>query len=131
MLTRNTLLVSESVLQRCTQILSNGKPWCHLIEQASAIAVNAARRIVRQLIESAEAGLHSVLPTLINPLHAAYILILQVINHPKSRMMTSDLAVSLSHFIPVSTFHLQSPIRSGPFSGNCCLSRAVLSQFSL
>ena len=100
MLMRNTRLVNPVILQRFIDRLSGSKSWAPLLKRSNGVAVNAARRIVRLLVEVTEMELHPVLPSLVTPLQAAYILMVQVINDPKSRTISSDLAVGLLRKLP-------------------------------
>ncbi|KAL1906488.1 hypothetical protein Sste5344_007818 [Sporothrix stenoceras] len=93
MLSRNSMLLSPGVFQRYFECVGRDKPWCHLLEDRSAVAASAARRIISLLVENAETDSDLALLSIINPLHAAYVLMVQTINHPHSRRASLDIAL--------------------------------------
>lgn len=94
MLMRNSLLVSNKAIQIAIDNVAAGTPWEHIIRNGHTIALNAARRIIQLLIEASDSGMKPLLPTLAAPLHALYVLSINILRHPTSRMAKSDLNVS-------------------------------------
>jgi hypothetical protein len=95
MLVRNSLLLSTKAIQIAIENGASGTRWEHIIRNGPSIALNTARRIVQLLIEAADSGLKPLLPSLSAPLHALYVLSINIIKHPRSRMAKSDLNVSM------------------------------------
>ncbi|KAH8879502.1 hypothetical protein GQ53DRAFT_738639 [Thozetella sp. PMI_491] len=93
MLTRNSMLISDTVHNATFEVLAKEQPWARFVGPRSAVATNAARHTVRFLTECAEFNSSIALPSIIVPLQAAYILIVQVVTHQASRTTASDLIV--------------------------------------
>lgn len=94
MLIRNSLLVSNKAIQLAIDAVAPGTPWEHVIRNGPTLAINSARRTVQLLIEAADSDMKPLLPSISVPLHALYILSVNIIRNPKSRMAKSDLNVS-------------------------------------
>ncbi|KAF7535969.1 hypothetical protein G7054_g4982 [Neopestalotiopsis clavispora] len=91
MLMRNSLLVSHKAIQMAIDSVTPGTPFEHVIRNGPTLAVNSARRTVQLLIEAADSDMKPLLPSISVPLHALYILSVNIIRNPKSRMAKSDL----------------------------------------
>lgn len=91
MLIRNSLLVSNKAIQLAIDTVAPGTPWEHVIRNGPTLAINSARRTVQLLIEAADSDMKPLLPSISVPLHALYILSVNIIRNPKSRMAKSDL----------------------------------------
>jgi hypothetical protein len=100
------MLVSSKVVEKALQVLVKDKPWSHLVDKKNAVAANAARRTIRILIESADVDSPPTLGCMTNPLNALYVLIVQVVNYPESRMTPLDVAVSTNSFSFFSSLFL-------------------------
>lgn len=96
MLTRNSLLISREALRQSVNIIAKDKPWDYVIRNGQSIAVNSARRVIRLLIEAEDCDQMPRLVTYHSPLHALYVLVVQLINHPESKMSKTDVEVSHS-----------------------------------
>lgn len=94
MLMRNSLLLSNKAIQLAIDIVARNTPWEHIIRNGTSVAVNAARRTVQLLMEAADVNARPLFPSLSAPLHALYVLAINIIKNPKSRMARSDLNVS-------------------------------------
>jgi hypothetical protein len=94
MLMRNSLLLSNKAVQLAIDNVAKNTPWEHLIRHGSSITIKAARKTVQLLMESADMNVKPLLSSLSTPLHALYVLSINTIRNPKSRMARSDLNVS-------------------------------------
>ncbi|KAK7413276.1 hypothetical protein QQX98_007864 [Neonectria punicea] len=90
-LLRNSFLISEDAIREILEKRAVGQPWEHVVRNGQMIAANAARSIVRLLVEGADQGLRPVFSTSAAPLHALYVLAVHLITHPGSRLVNSDL----------------------------------------
>ncbi|KAI1852053.1 hypothetical protein JX266_002906 [Neoarthrinium moseri] len=91
MLTQNSLLLSPKTIQVAIDNVAKGMPWEHLVRNGPTITTNAARRMIQLLIEAADTNMKPLFPSLLVPLHSLYVLSINIIRHPKSRMARSDL----------------------------------------
>lgn len=92
-LTRNSLLLSESALRNSTEIIAKDQPWSTVIRNGQSMAANCARRLVKLYIEAEEIGLPLLMPSANASLHASYVLSVHLLQHPKSRLAETDLSV--------------------------------------
>ncbi|KAH8662224.1 fungal-specific transcription factor domain-containing protein [Xylariales sp. PMI_506] len=90
-LTQNSLLVSSKAIQIAVDTIAKGAPWEHVIRNGPSIAANTARRTIQLLMEGADLNVKTLLPSVFSPLHALYVLSINIIRHPKSRLARSDL----------------------------------------
>ncbi|WQF83650.1 hypothetical protein CDEST_08664 [Colletotrichum destructivum] len=91
MLSRNSLLISEEAITTGADIISKGKPWDYMMRNGQSLAANSARKMLRIVVEAVDSKSNTVLPNLLNPLHALSTLAMHVITHPDSRISTMDL----------------------------------------
>ncbi|TIC95500.1 putative transcriptional regulatory protein [Colletotrichum higginsianum] len=90
-LSRNSLLISEEAITTGADIISKGKPWDYMMRNGQSLAANSARKMLRIVVEAVDSKSNTVLPSLLNPLHALSTLAMHVITHPDSRISTMDL----------------------------------------
>lgn len=96
MVARNSLLISREALRQSVNVIAKDKPWDYVIRNGQSITVNSARRVIRLLIEAEDCEQVPLLVTYHSPLHALYVLVVQLIKHPESKMSKTDLEVSPS-----------------------------------
>lgn len=94
MLARNSLLIGEEAIHQAVNIIAKDKPWEFIIRNGQSTTANAARRICRVLIESADSGQRPLMPSLSAPMQALYILSVHLIRCPHLRMSRADISVS-------------------------------------
>jgi hypothetical protein len=97
--TRNSILISDMALKHAVDTLAMSQPWAHVIQHGRSIALTSARRIIKLLIDAADLGVTPSLATISVSLHALYVLAVNLIRNPTSRMASSDLSVSCSPLI--------------------------------
>ncbi|TQN65911.1 Acetamidase regulatory protein [Colletotrichum shisoi] len=90
-LSRNSLLISEEAITTGADIISKGRPWDYMMRNGQSLAANSARKMLRIVVEAVDSKSNTVLPSLLNPLHALSTLAMHVITHPDSRISTMDL----------------------------------------
>ena len=92
-LSRNTLLISKEATASVADIIAKGKPWGHVVRNGQSIAANAARKILRILVETLDSQSTSIFSSWLGMLHAFAILVVHIITHPGSRVSTMDFHV--------------------------------------
>ncbi|KAB8210955.1 hypothetical protein BDV34DRAFT_220129 [Aspergillus parasiticus] len=90
LLTRNSLVVCEEALQSSVDSISTSLPWESLMRSGPSIAGNAARKILRLTLHSAESQAPPILPCISAPLHA----VLALTIHGIRCRMSHDVHVS-------------------------------------
>ncbi|KAJ9142983.1 hypothetical protein NKR23_g6727 [Pleurostoma richardsiae] len=92
-LTQNSILVSEKATRHAVDIVAKDQPWNNVIRNGRSIAANAARSQVRLILETAEQSLSPALTSLSTLLSALYVLAVQLVTIPRSRLASSDLSL--------------------------------------
>lgn len=64
------------------------------MRNGQSLAANAARKILRIVVEAVDSRSNTVVPNLLAPLHALCTLAIHVVTHAESRISTMDLQVS-------------------------------------
>lgn len=77
------------------ETVAKGKSWEHIIRSGPLMAASTARKIVQLLIAQSDYGCSMLLPSMTAPLHAIYLLYVNIIKQPTSMIVKSDLSVSL------------------------------------
>ncbi|KAL2880091.1 hypothetical protein SGCOL_004475 [Colletotrichum sp. CLE4] len=90
-LSRNSLLISEEAITSGADMIAKGKPWDYIMRNGQALAANAARKVLRIVVEAVDSKSNAILPNLLAPLHALSTLAVHVVTHPDSRISTMDL----------------------------------------
>lgn len=73
------------------------------MRNGQALAANAARKVLRIVVEAVDSKSNAILPNLLAPLHALTTLAVHVVTHPDSRISTMDLHVSSYSAIILTT----------------------------
>lgn len=94
-LSRNTLLISKEAMTTVADIIAKGKPWGSVVRNGQSIAANAARKILRILVETLDSQSTSIFSSWLGMLHAFATLTIHIITHPGSRISTMDFHVSV------------------------------------
>lgn len=92
-LARNTLLISKEALSTGANIIGRGKPWDHVVRNGQSIAANAARKILRILVETLDSHSTLIFSSWLGVLNAFATLAIHIITHPGSRISTMDFHV--------------------------------------
>ncbi|KAF3002527.1 hypothetical protein E8E13_006913 [Curvularia kusanoi] len=90
-LTRNSILISESALRVTTDIMAKDQPWRHVIRNGPPMVANTARKIIRLFIESEENGTILLIPHTNASLHALYVLAVHLLKHPNTMLAETDI----------------------------------------
>ncbi|KAF4777176.1 fungal specific transcription factor domain-containing protein [Colletotrichum scovillei] len=90
-LSRNSLLISEEAITSGANLIAKGKPWDYIMRNGQGLAANAARKVLRIVVEAVDSKSNAILPNLLAPLHALTTLAVHVVTHPDSRISTMDL----------------------------------------
>lgn len=93
-LTRNSLLISESALRVTTEVMAKDQPWRHIIRNGPPMVANTARKIIKLFIEAEENDTPMLIPHTNASLHALYVLVVNLTKHPNTMMADTDLSVS-------------------------------------
>ncbi|TLD14966.1 hypothetical protein PspLS_10838 [Pyricularia sp. CBS 133598] len=88
---RPSFLVSTEAIRKTVELYTMGKPWSSIMENGSTVAANAARTIIKLLVDSHEQCRAPVLSTLAPSLHAVYVLAIHLLAIPGSRLASWDL----------------------------------------
>ncbi|KAF9876411.1 hypothetical protein CkaCkLH20_06354 [Colletotrichum karsti] len=96
-LSRNSLLISEEAISSGANIIAKGKPWDYIVRNGQSIAANAARKMLRLLVETLDSKSNSVYPSLLVALHALATLSVHIVTHPDSRISAMDFHDSTAH----------------------------------
>lgn len=104
-LTRNSILISESALRVTTEVVAKDQPWRHMIRNGPPMVANTARKIIKLFIEAEENEISLLIPHTNACLHALYILAVHLTKHPTSMLAKTDLNVGS----PMSLSLLYSP----------------------
>ncbi|TLD08424.1 uncharacterized protein PgNI_07436 [Pyricularia grisea] len=91
LLSRNSFLVSTEAIRKTVEMYTAGKPWSSIMENGSTVAANAARTMIKMLVDGHEQGAAPVLSTLAPSLHAVYVLAIHLLAMPGSRLASWDL----------------------------------------
>lgn len=96
---RNSLLISKEALSTGANIIAKSKPWNHIVRNGQSIAANAARKILRILVETLDSQSTLIFSSWLGMLNAFATLAVHIITHPGSRISTMDFHVRfpLSH----------------------------------
>lgn len=92
---RNTLLISKEALSTGANIIAKGKPWNHIVRNGQSIAANAARKILRILMETLDSQSMLIFSSWLGVLNAFATLAVHIITHPGSRISTMDFHVRM------------------------------------
>jgi hypothetical protein len=92
-LTRNSILISESALRVTTDVMAKAQPWRHVIRNGPPMVANTARKIIRLFIEIEENGIPLLIPHTNASLHALYVLAVHLLKHPNTMLGETDLNV--------------------------------------
>lgn len=93
-LSRNSILISESALRVTTDVVAKDQPWRHIIRNGPQMVANTARKVVKLLIEAEENEISLPIPHTNACLHALCILAVHLTKHPTSMLAKTDLNVS-------------------------------------
>ncbi|ORY08806.1 fungal-specific transcription factor domain-domain-containing protein [Clohesyomyces aquaticus] len=115
-LTRNSLLISESALQNSTEVIAKNQPWGRVIRNGQSMVANIARRLVKLFIEAEEIGIPLLIPHVNASLHALYVLAVHLLRHPNSRLAEADLQF-IHHAADFAKWH-SNPLNSGTNAQN-------------
>lgn len=100
-LSRNTLLISKEATSAVADIIAKDKPWGSAVRNGQSIAANAARKILRILVETLDSYSISIFSSWLGMLHAFATLAIHIVTHPGSRISTMDFHVSCPRSPPV------------------------------
>ncbi|KAF6840951.1 fungal specific transcription factor domain-containing protein [Colletotrichum plurivorum] len=89
-LSRNSLLISEEAISSGANIIAKGKPWDYIVRNGQSIAANAARKMLRIVVETLDSKSNAVFPSLLAALNALAALAVHVVTHPGSRISAMD-----------------------------------------
>ena len=106
-LTRNSILISESALKVTTDVMAKDQPWRHVIRNGPPMVANTARKIIRLFIEIEENGIPLLIPHTNASLHALYVLAVHLLKHPNTMLGDTDLNVGSR-----ATFISRSPSKT-------------------
>ncbi|KAL0941671.1 fungal specific transcription factor domain-containing protein [Colletotrichum truncatum] len=106
-LSRNSLLISEEAIYSGANIIAKGKPWDYIVRNGQSIAANAARKILRILVETLDSQSNAVFPSLLAALNAFVTLAVHIVTHPESRISTMDFHVSNTTLIKTASESMQ------------------------
>ncbi|KAF6812648.1 fungal specific transcription factor domain-containing protein [Colletotrichum musicola] len=89
-LSRNSLLISEEAISSGANIIAKGKPWDYIVRNGQSIAANAARKMLRIVVETVDSKSNSIFPSLLAALNALTALAVHIATHPDSRVSAMD-----------------------------------------
>lgn len=90
---RNTLLISKEALSTGANIIAKGKTWNHIVRNGQSIAANAARTILRTIVETMDSQSTLIFSSWLGVLNAFATLAVHTITHTGSRISTMDFHV--------------------------------------
>ncbi|KAJ8118343.1 hypothetical protein OPT61_g658 [Boeremia exigua] len=90
-LTRNSLLISETALRDTTEVISKNQPWGYVIRNGQPMVASTARKLVKLFIEAGESGTTLLLPHTNASLHALYVLAVHLMRQPDTMLRKTDL----------------------------------------
>ncbi|TDZ17041.1 putative transcriptional regulatory protein [Colletotrichum orbiculare MAFF 240422] len=104
-LSRNSLLISEEAITNGANAIAKGKPWDYIVRNGPSIAANAARKMLRILVETLDSQSNAVLPSLLCVLEAFTALAVHIVTHPDSRISTMDFYLMQTASELMKEFH--------------------------
>lgn len=92
---RSALLVNKDELFEVVDKYATGKPWKQRLLDSPVVVIEAARDLVRLLVELVDLGTPNFLSTLASPLNAVGVLAVHIMRERGSLLIRSEYEVNI------------------------------------